>query len=206
MCAEKKRNGNAMVDSAPTPTTSQPDHCNIFPDISFQLVPGRRSKERSSWTSLKMQNVAWFCGTKNLKLERTVCSKDVLELYQHGPKSSTVKDNLSTISRFSWIWSIQMIACSQWYHRMGDRINLIWGSRGTDFPQAYHVNITILSQFVGWVKTAASIEAPSSPTTSGGLLCLPTQKSQRCILMHFAAWNATVDARNPAHPGMLKTL
>lgn len=63
MCAEKKRNGNAMVDLSPT--TSQPDHCNIFFYISFQLVQGRRSKERSSWTSLKMQNVASFVEQKS---------------------------------------------------------------------------------------------------------------------------------------------
>ena len=62
MCAEKKRNGNAMVDLSPT--TSQPDHCNIFFYISFQLVQGRREQGEKLLDILENAERGLLCGTK----------------------------------------------------------------------------------------------------------------------------------------------
>lgn len=114
MCAENKRNGNAMVDSAPT--TSQPDHCNIFPDISFSA--GTRTPEQGEKLLDILENAerGLLCGTKNLKLERTVCSKDVLELYQiismdHSPAQLRIACPPFLLSVESE--AFKMIACSQ---------------------------------------------------------------------------------------------
>ena len=62
MYAEKKRNGNAMVDSSPT--TSQPDHCNIF--FLHFISAGTRTPEQGEKLLDILENAerGLLCGTK----------------------------------------------------------------------------------------------------------------------------------------------